>query len=638
MKKILFLLSFFFAYSANALLAEMALPTDSSPYFNSAKIDCFEYEASIYRVNSEIFQADIYPGEYVLFGDENELLLNKFYKSKGDRYIDYRVIELQGLETEGYIALPAIKDANSDTKYSLNTLGNLPRTITIDAKEYLKKGNFSFVLDISNSNYYRPIYSISNDDISYAEVARVEDYDFRYLKINFEYIVDGGVRPLAIKELQIKQKGKSSYLVKTKFNEKNPGPVRVYTGYRCDESEIEKIYSDIEKDSRLSSFGVDAETPVYDLDFFISPYYNIDIDYDGIENTSDNCPYTFNSNQLDSDLDGKGDICDLNNETKNYNEEDSDKDGIGDSEDNCPYVYNPKQKDLNSDSRGDLCSDDDNDGHVGAEDNCVYVSNRGQEDVNANGVGDACEFDKDGDGAFDSIDNCINTINPGQEDQDKDDIGDICDNCDLYNPRQIDANNNLLGDVCEQRELFIEKNDKDKDGILKHLDNCDEMANADQADSDEDGVGDICDNCSGIKNSDQADSNKNGVGDMCDDGDADGVVGYLDNCIKISNPSQKDSDNDGIGDECEDDDGDGVLAAFDNCKHEYNPDQSDIDKDLLGDLCDDRDDRVVESNKAIFKVFIGVVTVVFAGLIFFMFKKMKGIEDAEESNIDKHTK
>ena len=35
-----------------------------------------------------------------------------------------------------------------------------------------------------------------------------------------------------------------------------------------------------------------------------------DIDNDGILNTTDNCPGNCNSNQLDADDDGEGDVCD----------------------------------------------------------------------------------------------------------------------------------------------------------------------------------------------------------------------------------------------------------------------------------------------------------------------------------------
>lgn len=73
--------------------------------------------------------------------------------------------------------------------------------------------------------------------------------------------------------------------------------------------------------------------------------------------------------------------------------------------------------------------------------------------------------------------------------------------------------------------------DADGDGVLDDVDNCVEIANADQADCNEDGVGDACDSAS--------------------DCDADGVVDSEDNCPTVPNDDQTDTDGDGVGDACE---------------------------------------------------------------------------------------
>ncbi|MEC8679921.1 MAG: FG-GAP-like repeat-containing protein [Bacteroidota bacterium] len=74
--------------------------------------------------------------------------------------------------------------------------------------------------------------------------------------------------------------------------------------------------------------------------------FNIDFDNDGHINSLDICPYTYNPDQLDSDNNGIGDVC-----------EDIDNDGIIDNLDNCPLTANPDQADWNNNGVGDVCGD-----------------------------------------------------------------------------------------------------------------------------------------------------------------------------------------------------------------------------------------------------------------------------------------
>jgi hypothetical protein len=107
---------------------------------------------------------------------------------------------------------------------------------------------------------------------------------------------------------------------------------------------------------------------------------------------------------------------------------DQDGDTILDETDNCPAVSNQNQLDTDTDGEGDVCDlDDDNDTILDQTDNCPLIANAGQEDEDTDGTGDACELDTDGDGVNDDDDNCSLVANPLQENTDGDQLGDVCD-------------------------------------------------------------------------------------------------------------------------------------------------------------------------------------------------------------------
>jgi len=238
-------------------------------------------------------------------------------------------------------------------------------------------------------------------------------------------------------------------------------------------------------------------------------------------------------------------------------------DGVGDTCDNCPYSWNPDQSDTDGDGSGDTC-DDDADG-----DGCRNVYDRNPLASN--------DADTDGDGDIDDCDNCPYLSNPDQSDTDRDGVGNVCDNCvDAYNPDQIDRDDDGHGDVCDPCYNDPEGIDSDGDGITDVCDNCPYVSNLFQSDLDRDGIGDDCDNCMDRWNFSQNDMDGDGVGDNCDedrdddgcpdiidknpeirnaaDADGDGVPLDCDNCPEHSNPDQADFDGDGVGDACDCDD------------------------------------------------------------------------------------
>jgi len=86
--------------------------------------------------------------------------------------------------------------------------------------------------------------------------------------------------------------------------------------------------------------------------FFVEEYSSktpnvpTDIDFDGVEDSKDNCPAVQNPDQANTNGDDLGDACQMT---------DIDKDGVVDFKDNCRYGANPDQKDSDNDGVGDVC-------------------------------------------------------------------------------------------------------------------------------------------------------------------------------------------------------------------------------------------------------------------------------------------
>lgn len=273
---------------------------------------------------------------------------------------------------------------------------------------------------------------------------------------------------------------------------------------------------------------------------------HFDLDGDGVPDVEDNCNLAFNTGQEDNDVDGKGDLCD----------DDDDNDSIKDADDACPL--NP------NDQIGDPCNhDEDGDGQSDATDACPL-------DPANDSVGDPCNHDEDGDGVPDKADTCPLDANdavglPCNHDEDGDGVADQDDVCPL------DASHDAVGNPCNH--------DEDGDGMIDGRDACPTDPNNDSIgdpcnhDEDADGLDDKADVC-------PLDPANDTVGDPCNhDEDGDGTEDDKDAC-------PFDTEHDSIGDPCShDEDGDGISDGGDTFPSDAN-EWRDTDGDGIGDNAD----------------------------------------------------
>jgi alpha-tubulin suppressor-like RCC1 family protein len=170
---------------------------------------------------------------------------------------------------------------------------------------------------------------------------------------------------------------------------------------------------------------------------------NGDTDNDGIDNLTDNCVSISNTNQLNTDGDAQGNACDNDDDNDGVADvsdafpldatesADTDSDGIGNNTDNCVSVSNTDQLNTDGDAQGDVCdNDDDNDGVADVSD-AFPLDATESVDTDSDGIGDNADTtpngDTDNDGIDNAADNCPLIANSNQLDYDANNIGDACD-------------------------------------------------------------------------------------------------------------------------------------------------------------------------------------------------------------------
>ena len=237
-----------------------------------------------------------------------------------------------------------------------------------------------------------------------------------------------------------------------------------------------------------------------------------DDDGDGVADTADAFPLD-PKESVDTDSDGTGNNADTDDDNDGVSDldeatlgtdpllADTDGDADNDGADNCPLVKNAEQVDTDEDGTGNVCdTDDDADTVLDGVDNCPLIANTDQADTDGDEAGNVCDTDDDGDTILDGVDNCPLIANTDQLDTDGDKAGNVCDT-------DIDGDG-----VLNDKDVFPldkdESADTDGDKIGDNADNCPAVANADQVNTDglADG-GNACD----------ADDDEDGVADTSDD-------------------------------------------------------------------------------------------------------------------------
>ncbi|MDC1329070.1 thrombospondin type 3 repeat-containing protein, partial [Pseudomonadales bacterium] len=264
-----------------------------------------------------------------------------------------------------------------------------------------------------------------------------------------------------------------------------------------------------------------------------------DSDSDGWGNGFDNCSSIFNPEQDDFDSDSFGNACDSDDDDDGIEDRDeiiagtnplasdTDADSFSDKVDNCPLTTNEDQLDTDKDGVGNVCDSDDDGDSVPDASDAFPLDATETVDTDSDGTGNNSDTDDDGDGVPDTADGYALISLGALLDNDSDGFPDNCGEDCLATGMTADSDddNDGVEDTSDAFPLDVtETVDSDADGVG---DNADAFPNdaTESLDSDSDSVGDNADNCPSLSNSDQLNTDGDSEGDACDsDDDNDGFT------------------------------------------------------------------------------------------------------------------
>jgi hypothetical protein len=141
----------------------------------------------------------------------------------------------------------------------------------------------------------------------------------------------------------------------------------------------------------------------------------VDFDEDGVADSTDNCPADSNADQLDSDSDLQGNVCDTDDDGDGLSDADellastdplngdSDDDGVADGSDAFP-LDGTETLDTDFDGIGNNADTDDDGDGVSDDSDAFPLDGTETLDTDSDGIGNNTDTDDDGDGIADDID------------------------------------------------------------------------------------------------------------------------------------------------------------------------------------------------------------------------------------------